>query len=150
MVRFLTVCAVGVLAIAWVGCNGTMLPPDGDGNGNGGGNGNGDGTDGDIAMAVGVFGVLGQPISVATVDELDTFERGKAVSLRRFDLADGLGPAFNVTFCGACHERPTAGGSAGLYRNFFLAGRTTDDGVFVPSESSGDAGGVLRTYDYAP
>ena len=36
-----------------------------------------------------------------------------------------------MTFCGACHERPQPGGSAGLYRNFFLAGVRLDDGPFV-------------------
>lgn len=91
---------------------------------------------------------LGQPLPSATTEQLATFERGKQVFLKRFDLADGLGPAFNVTFCGACHEKPIPGGSAGLYRNFFLAGRTTSDGAFLFSESAGEAGGVMRTFNY--
>jgi len=91
---------------------------------------------------------LGNPLPDATAEQLATFERGKAVFLRRFNLADGLGPTFNVTFCGACHERPAPGGSAGLYRNFFLSGRLTNDGAFLPGESNGPAGGVIRIYHY--
>ena len=93
---------------------------------------------------------LGEPLPSATAEQLATFERGKQVFQKRFDLADGLGPAFNVTFCGACHEKPVPGGSAGLYRNFFLAGRTTGDGAFLFSESAGDAGGVMRLFNYDP
>lgn len=63
-------------------------------------------------------------------------------------MSEGLGPAFNVTFCGGCHEKPTPGGSAGLYRNFFLAGRLTADGAFLFGESFGESGGVLRSYFY--
>ncbi|MFQ5413279.1 MAG: di-heme oxidoredictase family protein [Phycisphaerae bacterium] len=80
----------------------------------------------------------------ATAAQLATFERGKAVFLRRFDRADGLGPGFNVTFCGACHERPTVGGSAGLYRNFVLSGTSTADGAFI----AGSFGGVVRAFNY--
>jgi len=100
--------------------------------------------DGDIAA--GIAGKLGDPLPNATPEQLATFERGKGVFLKRFDLAEGLGPAFNVSACGACHERPTPGGSSGLYRNFFLAGRLTQDGAFLPSDSAGMAGGVLRVF----
>ncbi len=108
--------------------------------------GAGDLTDGPIAE--GISGKLGDPLSVASVEQLATFERGKVVFLRRFDLTDGLGPAFNVVSCRACHERPRSGGSAGLYRNFFLAGRTTADGAFISSDSAGPSGGVLRLFSY--
>ena len=102
------------------------------------------GDDGDIAP--GIAGKMGDPLPGATPEQLATFERGKSVFLKRFDLAEGLGPAFNVSSCGACHERPTPGGSSGLYRNFFLAGRLTEDGAFLPSDSAGMAGGVLRVF----
>ncbi len=102
--------------------------------------------DGDIAENISA--PQGQIIPTATDEQKATFERGKAVMAKRFDLADGLGPAFNVTFCGACHERPVPGGSAALYRNFFLAGRLTNDGAFIASESNGMAGGVLRLFNY--
>src|SRR5262249_3389231 len=67
-----------------------------------------------------------------------------------FTLAEGLGPAFNVTACGSCHERPASGGKAALYRNFFFAGRLKDDGTFAASESQGNAGGVIRMFNYDP
>ncbi|MCA9571839.1 MAG: hypothetical protein KC656_28575, partial [Myxococcales bacterium] len=76
-------------------------------------------------MAEGIYGPLGTAAPYATEEQLATFERGHEVALRRFDREDGLGPAFNVTFCAACHEKPTVGGSAGLYRNFFIGGRLT-------------------------
>jgi CxxC motif-containing protein (DUF1111 family) len=107
-----------------------------------------DGREDDGPVAAGVSAKLGDPVPTATAEQLETFERGKAVAVRRFDLADGLGPAFNVVSCAACHERPTVGGGAGLYRNFFLSGRRTSAGTFVPGESAGMAGGVIRTLFY--
>lgn len=93
-------------------------------------------------------GALGAPGAWATDEQLATFERGRQVALRRFDRSDGLGPAFNVTFCGACHERPVPGGGAGLYRNFFLTGIRTEQGQFFPGMSAGRSGGVIRMYYY--
>ena len=126
----------GLTCLAVFGCPnvpGTSTPPMHDG-----------------PVAAGISGRLGDPMPSATAEQLATFARGKAVALRHFDLSDGLGPAFNLTSCGGCHERPQPGGSAGLYRNFFLAGRQTEDGAFVFSESAGMAGGVLRVFSYDP
>ncbi|HHH30526.1 MAG TPA: hypothetical protein ENK57_19595 [Polyangiaceae bacterium] len=99
-------------------------------------------------IAEGVAAPMGEPVPYATAEQLAAFERGRDVSLRRFDLRGGLGPAFNVTFCTSCHERPTVGGSAGLYRNFFLGGVQIEGGAFFPAESAGMAGGVIRLYAY--
>lgn len=99
-------------------------------------------------LATDVLGPLGSVRSTATPAQRTTFERGKAVAMRRFDLGSGLGPTFNITFCGACHEKPTLGGGAGLYRNFFLGGTVLPDGSFIPLESGGRAGGVVRMYHY--
>ncbi len=104
----------------------------------------------DGPIAPGVTGRLGDPMPSLTAEQLATFERGKAVLNKRFGLSDGLGPAFNVTFCGACHERPAAGGSSALYRNFFIGARRDAKGAFVFSESQGAAGGVLRMFNYDP
>lgn len=101
-------------------------------------------------IAAGISAPLGEPAPWASATQLATFARGKQVAERRFMLADGLGPAFNVTFCASCHEKPAAGGSAGLYRNFFLTGRRFEDGAFVPAKSAGEAGGVMRMYDHGP
>ena len=97
----LTVC-FSMLALAiTTSCAPVALPP-----------GDVVGDDGDIAP--GIAGKMGDPLPSATPEQLATFERGKSVFLKRFDLAEGLGPAFNVSACGACHERPTPGGSAGV------------------------------------
>jgi len=99
-------------------------------------------------IAANISGPLGSIVPFATDEQRETFERGLEVAKRRFSRADGLGPAFNVTFCGSCHERPVIGGSAGLYRNFFLTGRRHADGAFVPGTSAGKSGGVIRMYYY--
>lgn len=91
---------------------------------------------------------LGSPGPWATAEQLAAFERGQTVAAHRFSRAEGLGPAFNLTFCGGCHEKPTVGGGAGLYRNFFLTGIRTQNGAFFPGESAGRAGGVIRAYYY--
>ena len=126
-------------------------------------------------IAAAVTGALGSPIPSATPEQLATFERGVEVSLRRFQLAEGLGPAFNVTFCGACHEKPQPGGSAGLYRNFFLAGVRLEGGPFFlgnnvalfdcgdptappaqrtrnppPESATGAFSGVIRMFSHGP
>ena len=102
------------------------------------------------AIADGISARLGDPLPTASAEQLATFERGHEVAKRRFSRAEGLGPAFNVTFCGSCHERPVMGGSAGLYRNFFLAAKRLPDGAYLPAASAGKSGGVIRMYDYAP
>jgi CxxC motif-containing protein (DUF1111 family) len=101
-------------------------------------------------IAADVSAPLGEPLPIATAQQLAEFEAGREVAQRRFGLTDGLGPAFNVTFCSACHERPVTGGSAGLYRNFFIAGTTLGDGSFIPAESAGETGGVVRVYAFDP
>ncbi len=92
---------------------------------------------------------LGEPLPTASDDQLRLFENGKEVASREFRLSDGLGPAFNAALsCSSCHERPVLGGSGGLYRNFFLAGSKLSDGSFIPAQSAGASGGVLRMYNY--
>ena len=99
-------------------------------------------------IAADISADLGDIIPSATDEQRATFERGRTVSQRRFDRSAGLGPAFNVTFCSSCHERPQPGGAAGLYRNFFLTGVLSPEGVFTPGRSAGEAGGVVRLYHY--
>jgi CxxC motif-containing protein (DUF1111 family) len=98
------------------------------------------------AMAEGIYAPMGEALPGISAERQASFDRGREVSLKRFDLASGLGPAFNVTFCSSCHERPHTGGSAGLYRNFFLGGQQIAGGAFFPAESAGMAGGVVRLY----
>ena len=97
-------------------------------------------------IAADIAAPMGEPLPYATDAQREIYELGREVALRRFDYADGLGPAFNVTFCGSCHEKPVLGGAGGLYRNFFLTGIVDEYGVFFPAESAGPAGGVVRMY----
>ncbi len=147
-------CVCGILLLtALPACTMNGGPPDDNANDNSGGdnandntggdNGN-DNTGDDRGFAEGVLAALGEVRPNATADERAQFERGKAVSMRRFDLGDGLGPDLNVTFCMACHERPVLGGGAGLYRNFFITGLINDDGEF----ELGATGGVLRMFHF--
>lgn len=86
----------------------------------------------DTQIDEGIFAPrLGEPMQRATTEERERFERGLEVSLRRFDSESGLGPHFNVSFCGACHEQPTPGGAAPRYRDFLLVGTKLSDGSFV-------------------
>ncbi len=102
------------------------------------------------AIADGIMAPLGDPIPTASAEQLETFARGLKVAKHRFTREEGLGPAFNLTFCAGCHEKPAIGGSAGLYRNFFLAAKRLPDGAYLPATSAGKSGGVIRMYDYAP
>ena len=123
------------LVLALTACSNNVAPPDE--------------PVGDGPIAEGVSGRMGTAVSHATAEQRAAFERGRDVMQKRFTLADGVGPAFNVTFCGACHEDPVPGGSAGLYRNFLLAGTETMDGAFIPALSDDiDAGGVVRMLKY--
>ena len=63
----------------------------------------------------------GGPLPGLTVDERAAFERGKLMFVRRFKPSEGFGPSYNATSCESCHSTPTVGGSAPLYRNFYLA-----------------------------
>ncbi len=72
-------------------------------------------------LAEGVFGPLGAIRPNASAAERELFEEGKAIALRQWTPATGLGPGYNVSSCAACHEKPAIGGSAGRYRDFNLA-----------------------------
>ncbi len=98
------------------------------------------------SYATGLYASLGGIMPVASDEQRAIFEKGREVSLRPFRAMDGLGPAFNVTFCSSCHEKPTAGGAAGLYRSFAMGGKTLSDGAFISGESAGDAQGIIRKY----
>lgn len=99
---------------------------------------------GDGPVAAEIMAPLGEPLPSASLVQLATFKLGKDVAMKRFDLAEGLGPSFNVVSCTGCHERPVIGGSAGLYRNFFISATEFDDGSFF----LGDVGGIVRVFHY--
>jgi CxxC motif-containing protein (DUF1111 family) len=56
-----------------------------------------------------------------TADERAAFDRGREQFVRRFKPSEGLGPFYNATSCESCHSTPGVGGSAQVYRNFYLA-----------------------------
>ena len=89
---------------------------------------------------------LGDPNPDLTPEMQAAFERGRDVFVRRFVRAEGHGPDFNVNSCKACHEIPVVGGSAPLYRNFFLVGRVQPDGSFKPAMEGNQP--VARTFSY--
>lgn len=72
------------------------------------------------APAVGVRILPGGPLPGLSAAERSAFERGRRVFARRFAPEEGLGPRYNATSCESCHSEPTTGGSAPLYRNFYL------------------------------
>ena len=96
-----------------------------------------------VPIADGIFATPGEILPSATEEQRATFERGESVVQTRFGPDDGLGPLFNVTFCGACHEKPVFGGSAGRYRDFYIYGSTRADGSFI---EGGSRGGILAAY----
>ncbi|MEX1024555.1 MAG: di-heme oxidoredictase family protein [Planctomycetota bacterium] len=49
------------------------------------------------------------------------FERGRAQFQKKYKPSEGLGPLYNAVSCESCHSAPTLGGSAPLYRNFYVA-----------------------------
>ncbi|MCA9684457.1 MAG: hypothetical protein KC457_19845 [Myxococcales bacterium] len=96
-------------------------------------------------LAEDIYGPLGAILPTATAEQQATFERGQQMAVRRFSPEQGLGPLVNVSFCAACHEKPTTGGSSPRYRDFFLTGTELGDGSFIP----GGHGGVLTSYGFA-
>ena len=100
-------------------------------------------------LATDIFATMGEPLPSATPEQLEAFERGRKVAAHRFTPQEGLGPEFNVSFCGACHEQPVSGGAAPRYRNFLITAKELPDGTVVPLGRSGvqtqfDLEGPLR------
>ena len=54
----------------------------------------------------------GGPIAGLTTNQVNFFNDGKADFASAEDLADGLGPRFNLDSCGGCHAQPAIGGTS--------------------------------------
>lgn len=94
--------------------------------------------DGDPPVAEGIFGErMGDVLPSASAEQREAFERGREVAEHRFTVEEGLGPKFNVAFCGSCHEKPVTGGSAPRYRNFLLVSQRLEDGSLVETGVNG-------------
>lgn len=102
----------------------------------------GEGGGDEIPLVENVYGALGEPMPSASPEQLEAFERGRELVLRRWTPEEGLGPRLNVSFCGGCHETPVFGGSAPRYRDFFIAATELDDGSFITP----DQGGIVHAY----
>ncbi len=89
------------------------------------------------AIANGIFTDLGSPLPSATAEQVEAFERGRQLALRRFTPEEGLGPEFNLTFCAGCHEKPVVGGGASHYRDFLLVADRLSPDVIVPRGKNG-------------
>ncbi len=88
-------------------------------------------------LAEGIYGPLGTIRPDATAEQLAAFERGRDFGSLRFQPSTGLGPVFNVSFCGACHEKPVFGGGAPRYRDFFLQASLLPDGSYIEPPGAG-------------
>ncbi len=82
----------------------------------------------------------GDPISGLTAEQRDRFQRGRAVFDSVFTPETGLGPLFNATACGECHEDPVAGGSGDEIEVHATASHA--DGICDPL--AGEGGPVIQ------
>jgi CxxC motif-containing protein (DUF1111 family) len=83
----------------------------------------------------------GDPLPGLTEEQLEDFEEGLEDFAEVEEVDEGLGPVFNNTGCGVCHDAAATGGasSAGLVEIRY--GHTDENGVFDPL---GQFGGSLQ------
>ena len=67
---------------------------------------------------------LGDPNPGLTIEQRQSFERGREIFEHRFERTEGHGPDFNTSSCASCHATPVTGGSSALYRNFMIVAKT--------------------------
>ena len=84
-----------------------------------------------------IFAPLGEIAPHASAEQRLTFDAGLEVMQRQWTIEAGLGPHFNLSSCGGCHERPMPGGSAPRYRNFLLIQDRLPDGTQMPTGVAG-------------
>lgn len=98
-----------------------------------------------VACPVALQAKAGDPIQGLTQAQLDRFFVGKAEFNRNITVEEGLGPAFNRSSCGTCHNNPV-GGSGGLTVTRF--GIVGPGGSFDPLASMG--GSLLQALAVEP
>jgi CxxC motif-containing protein (DUF1111 family) len=54
----------------------------------------------------------GKPFPTLTPGQLEYFKAGRADFAEAEEVADGLGPTFNLDSCGGCHSQPALGGTS--------------------------------------
>ncbi|MFN0059466.1 MAG: di-heme oxidoredictase family protein [Planctomycetota bacterium] len=67
---------------------------------------------------------MGDPITGLTVEQLARFWSGKADFEQTLAPSEGLGPTFNQTSCGSCHNTPATGGAGTISVTRFGLART--------------------------
>lgn len=72
----------------------------------------------DRAFAVDLQPKMGAPLSGLTPAQLDRFIEGQTKFNTALTIAEGLGPVFNETSCGACHSTPIGGSGAMVVTRF--------------------------------
>lgn len=80
--------------------------------------------------------LIGSPLPGITSRELELFRMGREDFLEVETAAEGLGPVFNGTSCGQCHNIPVIGGTGTMVE--MRAGHRDENGVF-----SAPPGGTL-------
>lgn len=103
-------------------------------------------TDAPVPLAENIYGPLGTIVPGATAEQQAAFERGATFGMHRFTPSTGLGPEFNVSFCGACHDKPVFGGSSARYRDFFIQATVLPDGSYIEAPQAG----ILHAYGLEP
>ncbi|MFN8544696.1 MAG: di-heme oxidoredictase family protein [Candidatus Binatia bacterium] len=83
---------------------------------------------------------FGDPLRGLTPAELERFTAGREAFAQVETAADGLGPVFNGTSCGGCHDVGAIGGGSELVETRF---GTVTDGVFDPLAGLG--GSLIQT-----
>jgi len=96
-----------------------------------------------IGMSSSVFGIVpqeraGDPISSLSSDLLNRFEIGQIAFNEDLSVEGGLGPIFNQTSCGSCHNNPLGGAGSQTVTRFGFIGKK---GGFDPLA---ELGGSLR------
>ncbi|HJN72012.1 MAG TPA: di-heme oxidoredictase family protein [Phycisphaerales bacterium] len=80
----------------------------------------------------------GEPLATLTADLLSRFEIGKIAFNEDLTIEGGLGPIFNQTSCGSCHNNPIGGAGSQTVTRFGFIGKK---GGFDPLA---ELGGSLR------
>jgi CxxC motif-containing protein (DUF1111 family) len=89
---------------------------------------------------------MGDPLAGLSAGELQRFDAGKDNFVETETAADGLGPVFNNTSCGACHSNPAVGGDSVLLETRF--GHVGTNGLFDPLAD--DGGSLIQVHGTGP
>lgn len=98
----------------------------------------------EATVVEGIYAAFGEIQPRHAEQWAEVFARGEAVAARSFTPEEGLGPEFNVTSCGHCHERPVLGGGAPRYRDFWIHGQRLNGAYIDPPAD--DQGFIVHSF----